>query len=189
MHPKHKILNWIWKLNLPPKIKVFLWLTIRKALPTCDFLISRQLEITNTCYLFSKIAKILIMFSNCALLPKEYVIVLNVIVPLLSSMRVISFLSLNRFTKAIKPIAIFLSNQWKKLQLSFGAYEPIGIRWFLGKSNPTSFSLLRKLNQRFKIFMSLKVTLILAIKGILCFVKLKNGFDGFLQLMGDSIKF
>ena len=51
VHPIHKILNRIWKLNLLPKIKVFLWLTIREALPTCDFLVARRIEITNTCCL------------------------------------------------------------------------------------------------------------------------------------------
>ena len=54
MHNRHKILNWIWKLKLLLKIKVFLWLTIREALPKCDFLISRRLEITNTCYICNK---------------------------------------------------------------------------------------------------------------------------------------
>ena len=47
VHPKHKILNWIWKSNLLPKIKIFFWLAIREALPICEFLITRRLEITN----------------------------------------------------------------------------------------------------------------------------------------------
>ena len=54
VHPRHKILNWIWELNFLPKIKVFLWLTIREALPTCDYLTARRIEITNTCYLCNK---------------------------------------------------------------------------------------------------------------------------------------
>ena len=32
------------------KIKTFLWLTLREALPTCEFPIMRRLEITNNCY-------------------------------------------------------------------------------------------------------------------------------------------
>ena len=64
------------------------------------------------------------MFSKGVLLPEESGIVLNIIVSLLSSMRVISFLGLNRFTKAIKSIAIFLNNQWKKLQLSLMHMNP-----------------------------------------------------------------
>ena len=51
MHPRHKILNWIWKLNLLPKIKVFLELLLRETLPTCEFLIARRIEITNFFYL------------------------------------------------------------------------------------------------------------------------------------------
>ena len=51
VHPRYKILNWIWKLNLVSKIKVFLWLAISETLPTCEFLIIRRLEITNCCYL------------------------------------------------------------------------------------------------------------------------------------------
>ena len=48
VHHRHRILNWIWKLNLFPKIKVFLWLFLREALPTWEFLIAIKLEITNT---------------------------------------------------------------------------------------------------------------------------------------------
>ena len=51
VHPRNKILSWIWKLNLMPKIKFFLWLVLRKALPTCECLNARRLEITNKCYL------------------------------------------------------------------------------------------------------------------------------------------
>ena len=50
-HPRSKLLNWIWKSKLLPKIKFFLWLLIRNALPTCDFLIVRRMEIPNGCYL------------------------------------------------------------------------------------------------------------------------------------------
>ena len=50
-HPRSKLLNWIWKLKLLPKIKIFLWLLIRNALPTCDFLIAKKLEIPNRCCL------------------------------------------------------------------------------------------------------------------------------------------
>ena len=45
------MLHWIWKLKLLPKIKFFLWLVIRDAFPTREFLIARRLEITNMCYL------------------------------------------------------------------------------------------------------------------------------------------
>ena len=51
VHPIYKILNWLWKLNLFPKIKVFLWLVLIEALPTCEFFIYRRIEITNTCHL------------------------------------------------------------------------------------------------------------------------------------------
>ena len=52
VHPRNKILSWIWKLNFMPQIKLFLWLLVmREALPTCEFLIARRLEITNKCYL------------------------------------------------------------------------------------------------------------------------------------------
>ena len=34
-HPRSKLLNWIWKLKLLPKIKFFLWLVIRNVIPTC----------------------------------------------------------------------------------------------------------------------------------------------------------
>ena len=51
MHSRHKFLNWIWNLNLLPKIKVFLWLLLREALPTCEFLTGRRLENTKFCYL------------------------------------------------------------------------------------------------------------------------------------------
>ena len=37
-HPRSKILNWIWKLKLLPKIKFVLWLVVRNTLPTCDSL-------------------------------------------------------------------------------------------------------------------------------------------------------
>ena len=53
-HPRYKILNWIWKLNVFPKIKVFILLTIREALPTCEFLIDRRLEITKSCYMYNQ---------------------------------------------------------------------------------------------------------------------------------------
>ena len=45
------MLHWIWKLNLSPKIKFFLWPNIRDEAPTCEFLIARMLEITNMCHL------------------------------------------------------------------------------------------------------------------------------------------
>ena len=38
------------KINLMRKIKFFLWLALRGALPTCEFLITRILDITNKCY-------------------------------------------------------------------------------------------------------------------------------------------
>ena len=50
-HPKYKLLNWIWKLKLLPKIKFFLWLVIRNVIPIGDFLTARRLEIPNRCYL------------------------------------------------------------------------------------------------------------------------------------------
>ena len=54
MHQRNKILGWIWKLNLMPKINFFLWLVLREALPTSDCLVVRRLEITKkkkNCYL------------------------------------------------------------------------------------------------------------------------------------------
>ena len=51
VHPKTKFLYWIWKLNLMPKIKIFLWLVIREALPICKYLKPKRIEIINVCYL------------------------------------------------------------------------------------------------------------------------------------------
>ena len=42
-HPRSKLLNWIWRLKLLPKIKIFLWLVIRNALSTSDFLSAKRL--------------------------------------------------------------------------------------------------------------------------------------------------
>ena len=53
-NPRSKILNWIWKLKLLLKIKVFLWLVIRGALSTYEFLSIRKMEIPNGCYLCSQ---------------------------------------------------------------------------------------------------------------------------------------
>ena len=50
-HPRSKFLNWIWRLKLFPKIKFFLWLVNRNAIPTCDFLSTRRLESPNRCNL------------------------------------------------------------------------------------------------------------------------------------------
>ena len=60
-----------------------------------------------------KVAKILIIFLNFVLLSNEFKSVLNIIVLLLSFMKVISFPDLNRFIKTIKLIVNFLNNQWK----------------------------------------------------------------------------
>ena len=46
-------------------------------------------------------------------LSNEFGSVLNIIVILLSFMKVISFLGLNRLIKTIKLIVNFLNNQWK----------------------------------------------------------------------------
>ena len=53
-HLQSNILNWIWKLKLLPKIKIFLWLIIRNALPTCEFLSIRNIEFPNRCYICSQ---------------------------------------------------------------------------------------------------------------------------------------
>ena len=66
MHPRSKILHWIYKLNLMPKLKFFLWLVIRNALPTHEFLIARRMEISNMCCLCNQIWIILkVFFKNC----------------------------------------------------------------------------------------------------------------------------
>ena len=71
VHHKHRILNWIRKLNLLSKIKVFLWLVLREALPTCDFLIARKLEITNTyCLCNQSSENIDHVFKSCLFVPK-----------------------------------------------------------------------------------------------------------------------
>ena len=51
MHPRSKIPHWIWNLNLMAKLNFFLWLVIRNALLTCEFLIARRMEISNMCCL------------------------------------------------------------------------------------------------------------------------------------------
>lgn len=51
VHPKHKMLNWIRKLSLLPKIKIFLWLLLRQVIHSCDFPIVRKLGIKNMRYL------------------------------------------------------------------------------------------------------------------------------------------
>ena len=82
-----------------PKIKVFLWLTTREGLPTCEFLITRRLEITNCVIFVISLVKILTTFLNLVLLSKELEIVLNITVRLLSFMNVILFPVLNWFIK------------------------------------------------------------------------------------------
>ena len=52
-HPRSKMLKWIWKLNLLPKIKFFLWLVVRDAFPTCKFLSSRKIDIPIKCHFCS----------------------------------------------------------------------------------------------------------------------------------------
>lgn len=67
VHYNHKILNWMWKLNLLPNIKVFLWLTIREALSTSELIIVRRVEIINTCYLCNQSSKIIDHSFKCCL--------------------------------------------------------------------------------------------------------------------------
>jgi len=41
--------NWIWKLDVPPKIRVFLWQMLHNALPLRDTLYRRGIQIDNDC--------------------------------------------------------------------------------------------------------------------------------------------
>ena len=141
VHPRHKTLNWIWKLNLLMKIKVFLWLTIREALPTCDFLIARRLEITNTCYFCNKNSEnIDHIFKLCPFAQGIWDrIKYKSSTPLFYEGNFLSWLE--SVYRSYKIHRKFSNNQWKKLQLSFGVYGPIGIKWYLGKSSPTPFNM------------------------------------------------
>ena len=66
VHPRYKIFKWIWKSNVLSKMKVFQWLTIRETPLTCECLIARRLEMTNTCYLGNQSSKnINHIFKSC----------------------------------------------------------------------------------------------------------------------------
>ena len=122
VHPRQKILNWIWKLNSLSKIKVFLWLTIREALQTCNFSNSRRIEITNTCYLCNKSNKnIDHIFKVCPFVHGIWErIKYNCPIPLFYEGNFLSWLEL--FHKNYKKPIVKFSNQWKKLLLSFGVF-------------------------------------------------------------------
>ena len=91
-----------------------------------------------------RVVKVLIIFLNIVILFKEFGIVLSIIVQFLYFMKVISFLGLNWSIKTIKPIVKFSSILWKKLLSSFEIFGLVETM-FIRKSDPTSFSLLRKL--------------------------------------------
>ena len=75
VHPRNKILSWIWNLSLMSKINFFLWLVLREALPTCECLIARRLEIRNKCVCVIRTMKILTIFLRIALSLKQFEIV------------------------------------------------------------------------------------------------------------------
>ena len=83
MHPRHKILKMDLEVKFASKNKGFLWLLLREALPTYDSLITRRLKITNTYYLCNHNSENIIV-----LLFKEFGTILNIIVLLLSFMKV-----------------------------------------------------------------------------------------------------
>ena len=91
-HPRSKILNWIWKLKLLPKIKFFLWLVIRGALSTYEFLSIRKMEIPNGCYLCSQNVENIEHVFKISHLFEEFEIKLRIIVSLICYAKVISSL-------------------------------------------------------------------------------------------------
>ena len=41
--------NWIWKTNIPPKLKIFLWQIFHNGLPVRGTLLKREMKINATC--------------------------------------------------------------------------------------------------------------------------------------------
>lgn len=41
--------EWIWKLNIPNKIKIFFWRALKNSLPVCTLLQRRGVDIINVC--------------------------------------------------------------------------------------------------------------------------------------------
>ncbi|KAF7838944.1 uncharacterized protein G2W53_007426 [Senna tora] len=46
-----KVWKSIWKLNIPPSTKVFLWRTVKTTLPTCTTLAKRALDVDKKCFI------------------------------------------------------------------------------------------------------------------------------------------
>lgn len=45
----NKVLDLIWLLKIPPKVRLFLWRPVMNILPICDNLNKEQVMIDNTC--------------------------------------------------------------------------------------------------------------------------------------------
>ena len=132
MHHRHKTLNWIWKLKLLPKIKFFLLLVLREALPKCQFLIPKKLEITNTCFC-NQNSENIDHIVKCFPFVQDNWDHIKYNCPILFFTKETSFLSLNGFIIIIKLIVNFSSFLSKNLTLSYGMFGPIGTMFCLGK--------------------------------------------------------
>ena len=158
------------------KIKIFLLLALRGALPTFEFLITRKLEITNKCYFYNHNSEnINHIFKNCLSIQGiwdriEY----NYHTSHFYESNILDLIEM--IYKNYKTNCKFFKHPMKKIATSYGMYGLIEIRFCLKKFNQIPFSLLRKLSCFSKIFNLLWTTLICIMKDIMSLVWLRNGF-------------
>ena len=105
---------------------------IREALPTCDFLTARRIEITNTCYLCNKSNENNDhIFKICPFIQGIWErIKYNCPTPLFYEDNFLSWLELVH--KNYKTHCKIFKQPMEKLLLSFRVFGHIGIMWYLG---------------------------------------------------------